>query len=146
LYGLIILTAALGAERAHVTEVSQAIALLLSTALVLLIAHTYSAVMAERAVDGHRLGAVGRRGIVADNLPVVLATIVPTMLLVLAGLGIISLRAAYDVSIAFNLAALFGIGLYEGRAASMGWLHSTVSGAAALAIGLFVIAIEAFFD
>ncbi len=146
LYGLIILTAALGAERAHITVAIEAIALLLSTALVLLLAHTYSAAMAERAVDRHTLGKVGRRLIIADNVPVVLATVVPTALLVLASMGVISLRAAYDVSIAFNLAALFGIGLYEGRAASMSWVHSTLSGTLAGAIGVLVIVIEAFFD
>ena len=146
LYGLIILTAALGAERAHITEALEAIALLLSTAFVLLLAHTYSAAMALRAVDPNGLGTAGRRMIVGDNLPVVLATIVPTALLVLAAMGVISLRAAYDASIAFNLAALFGIGLYEGRAASMGWFHSVLAGAAAGAIGVIVIAIEAIFD
>ncbi len=146
LYGLIILTAALGAERAHITEVTEAIVLLLSTAIVLLLAHTYSAVMAERAVDGRSLGMAGRRMVVADNVPVVLATLVPTFLLVLAGMDVITLRAAYDAAIVFSLAALFGIGLYEGRASSMGWAHSILSGAAAGAIGVIVIAIEAFFD
>ena len=126
--------------------VSEAIALLLSTAAILLLAHTYSAVMAERAIDGHSLGVVRRHLIVTDNLPVVAATIVPTAFLVLAGMDVITLRAAYDASIAFNLIALFGIGLYEGRASSMGWFHSTVSGLAAGAIGIVVVVIEAFFD
>jgi hypothetical protein len=146
LYGLIILTAALGAERAHITEALEAIALLVSTALVLLLAHIYSAVVAERAVDRRSLGTVGRRMVLADNLPVALALVVPTALLTFAAMDVISLRTAYDVSIAFNLAALFGIGLYEGRAGSMSWFHSTLSGAAAGAIGVVVIAIEAYFD
>jgi hypothetical protein len=146
LYGLIILTAALGAERAHITEALEAIALLLSTGMILLLAHIYSAVIAERSVDRHGLGMAGRRMVLADNLPVVAATIVPTALLTFAAMGVISLRAAYDASIAFNLAALFGIGLYEGRAGSMSWFHSTLSGAAAGAIGVVVIVIEAYFD
>ncbi len=57
LYGLIIVTATLGAEKAHISEVFDAISLLLATALVLLLAHTYSAVMAERTVSGHSLGS-----------------------------------------------------------------------------------------
>ncbi len=57
-----------------------------------------------------------------------------------------TLQTAYRAAIVFSLAVLFGVGLYEGRRASMGWIHSTLSGAAAGAIGMIVIAIEAFFD
>jgi hypothetical protein len=146
LYGLIIVTAALGAEKAHVTEVVDALGLLLATALVLLLAHTYSAVMAERAVEGHSLGSVGRRMVVADNIPVLSAVVVPAILFTLAGADVMTLQAAFEAAIVFSIAALFGVGLYEGRRASMGWIHSLLSGAAAGAIGVAVVAIEAFFD
>jgi hypothetical protein len=146
LYGLIIVTATLGAERGHVTEVADALGLLLGTALVLLLAHTYSAVMAERALEGHSLGSVGRRMVVEDNLPVLMAISVPALLFVLAGAGLMTLQTAYAASLVFSLVALFGLGLYEGRSASMGWAHSVLSGAAAGAIGLIVIAFEAFFE
>ena len=146
LYGLIIVTATLGAERGHVTEVVDALGLLLGTALVLLLAHTYSAVMAERAVEGHSLGSVGRRIVVEDNLPVLFAIAVPALLFVLAGLDVMTLQTAYIASIVSSLLALFGLGLYEGRTASMGWGHSILSGAAAGSIGLIVIAFEAFFE
>jgi len=56
------------------------------------------------------------------------------------------LDTAYRAAIAFTLAALFGLGLYEGRAASRSWLHSILSGAAAGAIGVIVVAVEAFFE
>lgn len=79
LYGLIIITATLVAERAHVEEVGEALALLLTTALVLVLAHTYSAFMAERAVEGRPLTAVATRLVVADNLPVVSAIVVPSV-------------------------------------------------------------------
>lgn len=146
LYGLIIVTATLGAERAHITDVSEAVVLLLSTALVLLLAHTYSATMAERAVEGRPLGGVTRRVIVVDNLPVVAAVIVPLLLFGLVGLGAMDLQTAYGAAIAFSLAALFAIGMYQGRVASMGWFHSIISGVAAGGIGLVVVIIEAFFD
>jgi hypothetical protein len=146
LYGLIIVTATLVAERTHVTEVSDAFGLLLGTALVLLLAHTYSAVMAERAVEGHSLGSVGRRMVVEDNVPVLLAIIAPAVFFVLAGVDVMSLRDAYTASIVVSLVALFGLGLYEGRTASMGWGTSILSGTAAGAIGLVVVAFEAFFE
>jgi hypothetical protein len=146
LYGLIIVTATLGAERAHVTNVEDAFVLLLSTAFVLFLAHTYSAWMAARAVERGRLGMVGRRLILADNLPLAAAIIVPMALFGLVGLGIIELVAAYRAAIAFSLGALFAIGLYQGRRSSMSWFTSILSGLAAGSIGVIVILIEAFFD
>jgi hypothetical protein len=146
LYGLIIVTATLVAEQGHVTEVADAMGLLLGTALILLLAHTYTAVIAGRAVEGHSLGSVGRRLVVEDNLPVLLAIVAPALLFVLAGIGVLTLQTAYAAAIAFSLVALFGLGLYEGRTASMSWPHSVVSGAAAGAIGLVVVAVEAFFE
>ena len=146
LYGLIIVTATLMAEQLHITEVDEAMALLLGTALVLLLAHTYSAAVAERTVEGHSLGSVGRRVVMRDNLPVLIAIIVPALLFILAGIGVITLQSAYTAAIVFSVVALFGLGLYEGRSASMSWPKSLLSGAAAGTIGLIVVAIEAFFE
>lgn len=146
LYGLIIVTATLMAERNHVTEVGDALGLLLGTALVLVLAHTYSSVMAERAIEGHSLGSVGRRMVVEDNVPVLIAIVAPAVFFVLAGLDVIKLSNAYTASIVVSLVALFGLGLYEGRTASMGWWPSIRSGAAAGAIGVVVVAFEAFFE
>jgi hypothetical protein len=146
LYGLIIVTATLVAEQGHVTEVVDALGLLMGTALVLLLAHTYSAAMAERAVGGHSLGSVGRLIVVEDNLPVLLAIVAPAMFFVLAGIGVMTLQTAYAAAIVFSLVALFGLGLYEGRTSSRSWSQSLLSGVAAGAIGLVVVAVEAFFE
>ena len=146
LYGLIIVTATLMAEQLHITEADEAMGLLLGTALVLLLAHTYSAALAERTVEGHSLGSVRRGVVLRDNLPVLMAIIVPALLFILAGIGIITLQTAYTVAIAFSVVALFGLGVYEGRTASMSWPKSMLSGAAAGMIGLIVVAVEAFFE
>lgn len=146
LYGLIIVTATLVAEQGHVTEAGDALGLLLGTALVLLLAHTYSSVVAERTVEGGSLGSLGRRMVVEDNLPVLLAIAFPAVLFLLAGADVMALATAYTASIAFSLVALFALGLYEGRVASLNWYHSILSGAAAGAIGLIVVAVEAFFE
>jgi VIT1/CCC1 family predicted Fe2+/Mn2+ transporter len=102
--------------------------------------------MAERAVEGHSLGSLGRRIVVEDNLPVLIAIVAPGLLFILAGLGAMSLSTAYTAAIYLSLAALFGLGLYEGRTASMSWPESILSGAAAGTIGLIVVAVEAFFE
>lgn len=146
LYGLIIVTATLVAEQMHVTEVVDALGLLLGTALVLMMAHTYSAVMADRAIEGHALGKATRHLIVKDNLPVLLAIVVPAALFLLSGTNLLTLQTAYAIAIVFSLLSLFGLGIYEGRRASMAWAHSLLSGFAAGAIGLVVVAFEAFFE
>jgi hypothetical protein len=146
LYGLIIVTATLGAERAHVTNARDAALLMLSTAFVLFLAHTYSAWMAERAVERGNLSAIGRRLILTDNLPVAGAIIVPMVLFALVGAGVMGLQMAYRGAIAFSLAALFGVGLYQARLASLGWFSSVASGLASGSIGVIVVMIEAFFD
>jgi len=144
LYGLIIVTATLGAERAHVTNAADAFVLLLSTAFVLVLAHTYSAWMAERAMERGRLSMAERRIVIVDNLPVAGAIVIPLFLFALVGLGVLELRLAYSAAIAVSLSALFGLGVYQGRLASMNWLHSVFSGAAAGSIGVIVVVIEAF--
>ena len=146
LYGLIIVTATLVAEKEHIEDPWTAMGGLLGIALVLVLAHTYSAWMAERAVDEGRLGKVGRRLVVVDNLPVALAIVVPFLLFALAGLSVLSLQSAYLASIGVSLVALVGVGVFQAREASMRWPHVLLSGAATGAIGVVVIAVEAFFE
>ena len=57
-----------------------------------------------------------------------------------------TLQTAYVTANVFSRLSLFGLGLYEGRTASMGWTHALLSGGAAGAIGLLVVAFEAFFE
>ena len=146
LYGLIIFTATLAAESAHVEEVGEALALLLTTALVLVLAHTYSVFMAERALEGKPLTAVAKRLVVADNLPVVSAIVVPGALFVLAGIGWIELSVAFGLSIGFTMAALFALGIYEAHIAGLRGFQQLVGGIGATAIGALIVGIEAFFD
>ena len=146
LYGLIIVTATLVAEKEHIEEAAEALAILASVTLVLLLAHTYSAWLAEQVVETGHLGKIGRHMVVKDNLPLALAVLVPALLFGLAGLGLVALQTAYVISIVFSLLALIGLGIYQGRAAAMGWRHTVVSGGAAAAIGLVVIALEALFE
>ncbi|MGI9641785.1 MAG: hypothetical protein ACR2N9_03275 [Acidimicrobiia bacterium] len=146
LYGLIIITATLAAERLHVESARDALGLLLGTALVLLLVHTYTAVMAVRSVEGHALGNAGRRMVVADNLPVVAAVVVPAAAFILAGIGAIELRTAYQISIGFSIVALILLGLYQGRKSGMSWPKSAVSGAVAGGIGVLMIIFEAVFE
>ncbi|MCL1692802.1 MAG: hypothetical protein M3096_03880 [Actinomycetia bacterium] len=146
LYGLIIVTATLVAEKEHVDEASHALAVIIGTGAILFLAHTYSGIVAERVVASARLGSARRRLVARDNLPVLFAIIVPAALFTLVWMGPIALEGAYVASIAFSLMALFGLGLYEGRIESMNWGLSLLSGIGAATIGVLVIAFETFLD
>jgi len=146
LYGLIIVTAALVAEQEHVDEAGDAIALLLGTALILFLAHTYSEIVALRVIEARPLGVTGLRTVVWDNVPLLFAIVVQTAFLLFAWLDVITLQTAYAVSIAYTLMALFGLGVYAGRAASFKWPHAILIGIEAGVIGIIIVAIEALFD
>lgn len=146
LYGLIIITAVLVAERIHVESAVDALGLLLGTALVLLLVHTYTGLMAARLVEGHPLGVAGRRLVVRDNAPVAAAVVLPGLAFVLAAGDVVSLDTALRVSIAFCLLTLTGLGLVEGRTSGLGWSRSIASGAAAGGIGVLMVLVEAAFE
>jgi hypothetical protein len=146
LYGLIIITAVLVAEQQHVADATDALGLLVGTAVVLLLVHTYTAVMAVRLVEGHRLGGHGRRLVALDNAPVLAGVVLPVVAFILAEAGVLTLSAAFRISIVFCLLTLAGLGFHEGQVNGLGWSRSTISAAAAGGIGLVMVLVEAAFD
>jgi len=146
LYGLIIVTAALVAEQEYIDEAGDALALLLGTALILFLAHTYSEMVALRVIETRPLGVTGLGTVVRNNVPLLLAIVVQSAFLLLAWLDAITLQTAYMASIAYTLTALFGLGVYAGRAASLKWPLSILSGIEAGVVGVIIVAIEAVFD
>lgn len=143
IYGLIIVTATLVAEQQHIGTGAEALGLLLGTAVILFLAHTYSELVALRVVNARPLGLRGLGSIARRNLPLFLAIVVQSVFLSLAWLDAITLQAAYVVSIAYTLVALFGLGVYAGRVASQQWRSSILSGFEAAAIGIIIVVLEA---
>lgn len=128
IYGLIIATAALVAEQEHVDEAGEALVLLLGKALILFLAHTYSSFVPERVIEAQAHGVLGLGKIARNNLPLLLAIVVQAVFLSLAWLGAMSLQVACVASIAYTLMALFGLGGYAGRVASLKWPSSILRG------------------
>ncbi len=146
LYGLIIIAATLVAEKGHVDEASHALGLILGTGFILLLAHTYTAIVAVRVVESTKLGTAHRRRVIRDNLPILFAIVVPSALFIFAWFGVVTLQAAYTASIVFSLVALFGLGVFEGRMESMNWALSVLAGFAAGTIGVIVVVLETLLD
>ena len=88
-YGLVIITATLVADRLHATDALVSLLALSGATLVLVLAHTYSALIAELSRRGHRLTYAERHVLIADNIPLATSVVVPSVLLAAAGVGIL---------------------------------------------------------
>ena len=88
-YGLVIITATLVADRVHATDALVSLLALWGATLVLVLAHTYSALIAELSRRGHRLTYAERHVLIADNIPLATSVVVPSVLLAAAGVGIL---------------------------------------------------------
>jgi len=113
LYGLVIITAILVAEREAATDALTSLLVLWGAGVVLLLAHLYAAAVAQAGERGRWLSHVERHFLVSDNIPVLAALAVPSVFIVLAGLGVFDLAVAIDVSIVGSIVALFAVGAYQ---------------------------------
>jgi len=141
-YGLIIVTATLVADRLYATDALASLAVLWAAVLVLVVAHTYSALIAELGLRGRRLTYLERHVLIADNLPLAAAVVVPTLLLLAAALDWIGLAVAIDLSIVVSLAALFGLGAYQARRVGAPPSRQLAIGLLGGALGLVVVFAE----
>lgn len=144
IYGLIIITAALVADREFARDALESLAALWGAGMILVLAHVYSALVAEVGEKGRWLNHAERHVLIVDNIPVLAALVVPTVLLLLAAADVIGLGLAIDASIAIAIASLFGVGFYQSRqqGASIGVQISV--GALGAVIGAVIILLEAF--
>jgi tellurite resistance protein TehA-like permease len=113
LYGLVIITATLVAELEAATDAMTSLLVLWGAGIVLLLAHLYAAAVAQAGERGRWLSHVERHLLIADNIPVLAALVVPSILIALAGAGVLDLAVAIDISIVGSIAALFAVGAYQ---------------------------------
>jgi tellurite resistance protein TehA-like permease len=115
IYGLIIITSSLVADRAAAEDAATSLLVLWGAGIVLILAHLYSAVVAEVGEKGRWLSHTERHVLITDNVPVLAAVVVPSLLLVAAGTGRLELGVALDVAIVLSMVALFVVGIYQAR-------------------------------
>jgi hypothetical protein len=146
IYGLVIITATLVADRQHATDAFVSLVMLWAAALVLVLAHTYSALVAELGQRGQRLDYVERHVLIVDNIPLATSVVLPTVLLVASGLGLISLTAAIDLSILLSLGSLFGLGAYQARRQGAPLSHQLAIGTLGGLLGIIIVLVEVTFS
>lgn len=146
IYGTIIVTALLVTLRAHDDSAEEVLAALLGTGLVLFVAHVYATALARRVTQMRRPVHHQAASILLNNLPVLLAVVVPAVVFVFALTGAISLAVAYWIAIGYALASLFVFGLVYGLRTEHSLVTSVVigivSGGLGAAITLLELAIE----
>jgi hypothetical protein len=142
IYGLIILTATIGELRLHHEEMDVAIAFVAAGAVVLVVAHTYSRLVASAAT----IQALPEPRVAATHLVDQLALAVPAVcalgVLALAQGDIIADQTAYNIILIGSLAALFGLGVLIGSHRRVNVGFQLLVGTANLTLGILIILIE----
>ncbi len=143
IYGTIIITALLVPLEDHGATADEVVGAVVGTAFVLFLAHTYASGLGRRIAmrRAPRLSDLG--AILADNLPLLFAAVVPTLVFVLAAAGAISLHTAFRAGIGYALASLCALGFIFGRMTDHRLPGSLVLGISGAGLGAAIIFLEA---
>ena len=143
IYGLILATSVIAvsrefqADNAGITVVTVVV-----TATVFWLAHIYAETLALGLHGRHVPTWPEFRGIVDREWPLVQASILPTVVLLLGPLGVLDDDTAHDLAVSVCLIELGATGLLIARGAGARGLLAVVSGAVALSFGVVVIVLK----
>ena len=116
--------------------------LVATTAFVLWIAHLYAHGLAESISLRQPLRFHELTRIAHNELGILLAAVLPTLVLLLGVIGVIEESTCVWIAIAIALATLAAQGLRYARIESVGWKGTLTAVAANLALGLFIVALK----
>lgn len=145
IYGLIIITATLVADRVHAEDAMVSLLVLWGAAAVLVLAHLYAAAVAEIGERGRWLTHAEQHVLILDNIPVLAAVILPSLLLFASAIGWLELKVALDLSIILSVAGLFIVGAYQARKQHASRAIQVGLGCFGGLIGVVVIVLEVAF-
>lgn len=142
-YGTVVVLAVLAAGgRAFEHDLWRLVAIVVTTVVVLWMAHVYAHALGESVVVGRRLDAAELGAIARRELAVALAAVVPTAVLVLGALGLLAGRTAVWFAFATGLATLAVQGLRYARVEQLGRTGTVAAVAINLALGLTLVLLE----
>ena len=142
IYGLIIITATLVADRVFAEDAIKSLLALWGAAAVLVLAHVYAAAVAEIGEKGRWLTHAEEHVLIVDNIPVLAAVIVPSLLLVASAVGWLDLAVALDLSIILSIAGLFVVGAYQARRQHASTAIQVGLGSVGGLIGIIIVVLE----
>ncbi|MER5546691.1 hypothetical protein ABT072_30570 [Streptomyces sp. NPDC002589] len=115
---------------------------LLITAVASALAHGYAHIIARRG-DASCPGTLGALRVLADEWPLVVATLPTTVMLLGAGWGWWGSAGIEYVAFGFNIALLFAWGLSATRASGRTWRSALAVGCADALLGVIVVVANA---
>jgi hypothetical protein len=141
-YGTIVVMAALTAAYASEKQPWKLAIVVVSTAMVLWIAHVYSQGLSESIVVNRRLTLEELRGIVRRELGILLAAAAPATALVLGALGLFRETTAVWLAIGVGLVTLAAEGVRFARLERLGPAGTVAAMGLNVALGLLVVALK----
>lgn len=142
-YGTIVVLAAVTAGgKAFQHELWRLVAIVVTTVVVLWLAHVYAHGLAESIQMRRRLDAAELGGIARRELAIPLAAVAPTAVLVLGAVDLIEGRTAVWLAIAAGVLTLALQGLRYARVERLGAAGTLLSVSANLVLGLVIVAMK----
>jgi hypothetical protein len=143
-YGSIVylaIVSAFGSQR-EPPDPRVAVSAVLATASVLYIAHVFAALVPL----GAREGSLNRRDairVLSHDVPLLVSALVPSIPLVLAASGMISVESGYTLGVRLTLGLLFTLAVMLSRRDGLAWSRALVAGSVIIAVTISVIWLEA---
>jgi hypothetical protein len=142
IYGLILATSVIAVSRQYTHNAGVTAVTVVVTAGVFWLAHVYAGVLATELRLRHMPSWHDVRRIIDEQWPLVQSGILPTAVLLLGPLGVLSGDTAQDAAIGACLVELGATGLLVARAAGARGILVVVSGAISLSFGVVVIVLK----
>jgi hypothetical protein len=117
--------------------------LVLSTAVVLWLAHLYTHALSESISEQHRLRFAGVRKVAGRELGILLAVVPPSIALLLGSVGVLDETASIWLALGLGLGILAFEGVRYARLEGLGRTGTLVAIAANLGLGLLVVLLKA---
>jgi hypothetical protein len=142
IYGSILAAALLAPFHEEHVPAADALAALLSTAAVFWLAHAWSTVVAERIHSGLPFSFRHALEIGRSEWPLIEAALVPSFVLLLGWVGVLSNQRALTLAIGVCIVQLLAWGFVVGHRAYHRGLHAVAAGLANGALGVGLVALE----
>lgn len=120
---------------------SVAIGAVVTAATVLYVTHVFTALVPRVAKAG-RLHAADLTRALRHDVPLLLSAVVPVVPLLLATWDVISVEAAYRLSVRVTIGLLFALAVTLGRRDGLGWGRALVAGFVIIGVTFVVIWLE----
>ncbi len=146
LYGTVIVMATLTDAYASEKHPLKLALIVLSTSLVIWVAHLHAEALAVSMAEGRRLTWADTRHVARHELGILLAAAPPALALVLGAAGIADETTAVWLALGLGVATLLAEGIRYARLERLGLAQALMPISVNVALGLVIVALKVAFD